>query len=309
MNTKVDFFIVGQPKSGTTALAQFLAQHPDVCFSLPKEPEYFATDLRQESDSYYGKPSYMPIRTPESYDRCFAHKQDRQLCGEATAIYLRSTTAAKEIFKHNPNVKIIILLRNPADFLHSMHMQYINSAMEDEEVFENALALEEQRKKGKHLPKKVRYPSALFYSEIGKYYSGLKRFYDIFPKENIRVFTNEEFRENNESVYLEVASLIGLDNSFTPNFQEVHKSKTPRFKTLTNVLHTPLLWNTAHRILPTKLYVQLSGIIHSLLLKEQPRSKLDDETRQKLYILFRSDIEKTSKLINRDLIKEWQIDT
>ena len=86
--TLPNFFIVGAPKCGTTALHAYLSQHPDVFMSDPKEPHYFGSDLdfryrRRPSDAQY-----------RSY---FAGAGDRRRIGEASVWYLYSECAADEI--------------------------------------------------------------------------------------------------------------------------------------------------------------------------------------------------------------------
>lgn len=305
---RVDFFIVGQPKSGTTALAQFLSEHPEVCMAKPKEPEYFATDIMRESDKHYGSQKYMMIRTAEDYARCFSHCTEEKLLGEATATYLRSKEAAKNIYRYNKNAKIIMILRNPVDFMYSMHMQYLNSAIETEEDFERAIKLETNRKMGKNLPKKVRYPSALYYTEQAKYYQHIKRFLDLFPRRQVLILTNEEFKKDNEAVFEQVLDFLDINSRFKPEFKEVHKSKKPRSKLLNNLMHTPIVWKTMHGVLSPNQFTKISAIMHRLVLKEQSRKKLDPKLRSELEKRMIEDVKRTSRLINRDLTKEWGMD-
>ncbi|GGL28969.1 sulfotransferase [Phycicoccus endophyticus] len=301
----VDFVVAGQPKSGTTALADFLAQHPQVCISRPKEPEFFATDLMRESDAYYGSPRYLKIRTPQQYARCFAHGEPGQLRGEATAIYGRSREAAGNIAAHNPAAKVILILRNPADFVHSMHMQYVNSAVEDVTDFEEALDLEPARREGRQLPPGVRYPSALFYSDLGRYHDQLARFVDAFPADQLLFLTNDEFRGDNIGVIQRVYRFLGVDDGFVPTVGEVHGSKAPRSARLNRLLNAPAVRNTAHRLLPGSLYVRLSRTAHAVTLRPEQREALDPGTRARLDAMFAEDVAATSELVGVDLVRLW----
>lgn len=304
---KIDFVIAGQPKSGTTALAQFLAEHPQICFSQPKEPGYFATDFIEESDAFYGRERFFHTRTPEEYDKRFEHYEAGQSLGEATTWYAFSKTAAGNIYQHNPSAKIIILLRNPVDFAHSLHMQYVNSTREDEEDFAKALELEEQRKQGKHIPERTLAPSFLWYTERGKYYEQVKRYLDIFPAKNVLVLTNEEFNQDNAAVFKKVLRFLEIDTSFTPGFKTVKGSEAPRFKTLNALARTSWLVKSLHRALPPKAYVAVSAIVHKIILKRQPRKPMDPKLRKELTALFLPDVKKTGKLLGRDLAKEWHL--
>lgn len=306
---KLDFAIVGQPKSGTTALAQFLAEHPQVCMSQPKEPGYFATDIHDESDAYHGRARFFPVRTREDYDKRFAHAKEGQLNGEATTWYAFSKSAAKNIYKHNPDAKIIILIRNPVDFMHSLHMQYVNATREDEEDFAKALELEPERKQGRHIPPRVQAPSWLFYTERAKYYQQVKRYFDTFPRDNILVMTNEEFVRDNAAAFGKVATFLGIDTDYSPDFKEVKGSEAPRFRALNSFARSSWLIKSTMRILPPKMYVKISDIVHKVILKKQRRQPMDPKLRKRLEKAFVGEAEKTGDLLGRDLVKEWGLDT
>ena len=85
-----DFFILGAPKCGTTALSEYLRRHPRVFVSRPKEPHYFCADF-----DYYYAPGQ---RTEEHYLRLFAEADEGHLAvGEASVWYLYSEDAARNI--------------------------------------------------------------------------------------------------------------------------------------------------------------------------------------------------------------------
>src|ERR687891_440541 len=115
----IDFAIVGQAKSGTTALAEYLGEHPRICMSVPKEPAYFATDLRQESDSFHGSRKYFEFRTEEDYAAAFAHGGAGELLGAASNASLFSKVAPPNLKAVNPELRVLIMLREPVSFMHS----------------------------------------------------------------------------------------------------------------------------------------------------------------------------------------------
>lgn len=301
----IDFAIVGQPKAGTTAMAQFLSKHPQVCISSPKEPNFFATDFMKESDDFHGKRKYFNIRTRKDYDKCFSHCKAEQILGEATPKYAHSKSAAKNIYKHNPSAKIIIILRNPVDFMHSLHMQYVNSGIENIKDFKEAIKLDPERKKGLNIPSQVKYPSCYPYTERGKYYDQVKRFLDTFPQNNVLVLTHEEYKANNAITLKKVLDFLGVDPSFSVDFKTVHGSKAPRFETLNKIINKSWITNLAHKILPHRAYVQISKIFNKFALKEQQRTVMDIELKKELEQLFYDDVQKTSELLDRNLIDEW----
>jgi len=90
------FFIVGAPKSGTTALCKYLNRHPQIFIPAEKELRYFNSND--------------PVFTLEKYLNFFRDGQE-MICGEGTPLYLMSETAAARIYEFNPEAKIIIMLR------------------------------------------------------------------------------------------------------------------------------------------------------------------------------------------------------
>lgn len=302
---KVAFVIAGQPKSGTTALAHFLAEHPQVCMSYPKEPCYFATDFMKESDSFHGKPKYYKVRTPEQYDKHFAHAEEGQILGDASTSYAYSKEAARNIYGHNPEAKIIIMLRNPVEFIHSLHMQYVNETVEDETDFEKALELEPERKKGRNIPPKTRCPSYHFYRERAKYAKHVERFFEQFGKDNVMVIANEDFRENSNEVYTSILRFLGVDENILPEFKTIHSSKSPRTAWLNRIAHTMWLKNALYKLLGPVRYTKIQKRIEKLLLKPEPRQTMDTELRKKLETQLGPEVAKLNHLSGQDFAAMW----
>lgn len=300
----VDFFIVGEPKSGTTALASFLADHPEVVMSDPKELGFFATDLIKESDLYHGNKRYPHIRTIDEYTKYF--NGEGRIKGEASTNYLYSKEAAKKIKNHNPNAKIIMMFRNPVDMIHSLHMQYVNEGREDELDFELALQKQEQRLNGQAIPANTVAPSYLQYDKWAQYAQQAERYLKVFPKKQILILISEEFSADNPGIFIKVCEFLNIDESFTPNFKIVHGSVKPRSNKMNHVLNNQYFKSTLMKIVGRKTYHSIRKPIVKLIMKPQPRSALDSETRAKLYGSHKANIEKFSKLINRDLSKIWR---
>ena len=126
-----NFFIVGAPKCGTTALHAYLDAHPEIFMSHYKEPRFFGSDLRQRR-----RP------TKSQYFSCFARARNEKRVGEASVLYLYSKCAAAEIKEFCPEARIIIMLRDPVEMLHSKHSQSIFSGNEVINDFEEALEAE-----------------------------------------------------------------------------------------------------------------------------------------------------------------------
>jgi hypothetical protein len=150
-----DFFIVGQPKCGTTALYEMLRRHPEIYMPDVKEPHFFVNDVR-----YRHAPA-----TLDDYLQLFADAGPEQRIGEASVFYLWSRNAAHDIAEMEPRAKIIAILREPVGFLRSLHLQMVETYVEVEQDFRKALSLEEARRHGRHIPRSaVDQEQLLFYS-------------------------------------------------------------------------------------------------------------------------------------------------
>ncbi len=306
---KADFFIVGFMKSGTTALASFLDQHPRVFMSVPKEPAYFATDLMAESDRFHGKPLYFKTRTKAEYEALFARAAADQILGDASTAYIYSQEAAKNIHAYNPDAKIIILIRNPVDFVHALHRQYLNETVEEETDFQRALELEQQRSKGDHIPTRVRVPSYLFYSQRMKYFEQVQRYSRSFPSEQLLIMLHDEFRADNAASYRRVLDFLELpDDGFSARFGEVHGSREPRSPWLNKVINHPPLKNIFYRMLGGRLYTRLHKSIAPLLMRSATRDPIPAAARQQLMGMSYREVERLGELIDKDLLSLWGYD-
>ena len=124
----VNLFVAGHPRSGTGTLDGWLNAHPDI-FMGPKELHYFGSDLAFN----------IPPRSKRNYEKQFQQSQSQPIIGESSTWYLASSKAADEIAEYNPEAKIIISLRNPIDWLHSLHSHQVFAGYEDISDFESAL--------------------------------------------------------------------------------------------------------------------------------------------------------------------------
>src|SRR5262249_52220073 len=130
-----DFFIAGHQKCGTTALYMMLNQHPQIFMPEFKEPRYFAPELRPPLEHETpDRPQKL-----ESSLALFADARLDQMAGEASPQYIRSPTAAARIATLQPRARLIVILREPADFLRSYHQQMVVSHEERENDFRKAI--------------------------------------------------------------------------------------------------------------------------------------------------------------------------
>ena len=147
MIRKPNFFIVGFPKSGTSAVHIMIEQHPEIVFAVPGEPRYSCADLLEESRTL--KPSLwedpMEAARPffttseEDYLRCFRHAGNEKIVAEASVYYLFSRVAAEKIKAYSPDAKILIMIREPTEFLYSWHSALVS------EIFSGPISIYSMR--------------------------------------------------------------------------------------------------------------------------------------------------------------------
>ncbi|XRO76582.1 sulfotransferase [Methanocaldococcus sp. 10A] len=310
---KPNFFIVGAPKCGTTSLHYYLSQHPEIFMSEPKEPHYFCKDFHEETKKFHGKLFGFGATTEEEFLELFKNVKNEKIIGEASAMYLYSKVAAKEIYKFNPSSKILISIREPVEFLYSYYLELYYCRGEDIDNFKKAIQLEEERKKGYYLPKTVAYPSALFYSEVTKFSVQIERYLKIFPREQVKIILLDDLKNNLEGTYKEILIFLGVDDiDFRPDFTIKNPAKTYRSKFLQDLLKNPYkmkkIVNIYRKIVPLKIREKIYNFLLEINKKPIKKPAIDPEFRHELMIKFKPEVEKLSDLLNRDLISLWGYD-
>lgn len=290
---KPDFFLVGAPKCGTTAMCDYLDQHPEIYISPIKEPNYFGKDVIGPK----------AVNNIEEYLGLF-QKAGNQLCGEGSVWSLFSKSAAKEIYDFNCNAKIIIMLRNPVDVIYSLHNQMVfDGYHEDIEDFKLALAAESDRKKGLRIPKTCGRPQALIYTDVVKFTEQVQRYIDIFPEENINIIIYDDFKNNTSKVYHDTLNFLGVNPDFEPDIKVINASKRVKSKILQKFLveQPSIVQFLSRHILPQSLRHNTRTLLKSFNTRYQRSPSMDIELRRQLQAEFASEIEQLSNLLKRDL--------
>jgi hypothetical protein len=207
-----DFFVVGHMKSGTTALYDILRRHPQIYMPYAKEPWFLASEMNIREPARPPGTGRTP-ETLEEYLALFDAALPEQRVGESSALYLWSRTAAARIAELQPAARIIAILREPASFLRSLHLQFVQSYLEPEADLRKALALEQHRREGRHLPRNCYWPGALLYSDHVRYLEQLRRYEELFAPEQILVLIYDDFRADNEAVARKVLRFLEVDDA------------------------------------------------------------------------------------------------
>ena len=294
-----DFFIVGAPKSGTTALYQYLRQHPQVFMSDPKEPNYFGADLERRRTPRIGLQEYL---------RYFAGAGDAMRVGEASVRYLHSRSAAREIAEFAPDGKVIIMLRDPVEMMYSMHGELVFIGAEDIIDFADALDAEDDRRQGRRIPAGANKPAALLYRDSAHFAEQVERYFDALGRDRVLVIIYDDFRDDTLGSYQRVLEFLGVDPSFVPRMAVVNPSKQPRSRLLTRLIASPPGWvrGVAGAVLPARQRKRLFRRALALNSRTAPRSPMDPELRARLKAEFAPEVRRLGELIGRDL-SAWSV--
>jgi hypothetical protein len=308
-----DFFIVGHAKCGTTALYEMLRPHPEIFMPELKEPAYFATDLRRR----FQPPGAGPLpETLEDYLALFAGARPGQHVGEASSLYLWSHEAAAGIAAQAPEARIIAILREPASFLRSLHMQLLQNHIEDEKSLRRAIELEPERRAGRRIPRRSVRPKALYYSERVKYVEQLRRYHDVFGPDQVLVLIYEDFRADNEATVRRVQRFLGVDDTLPIEALEANRTVMMRSQQLDELVNAVAvgrgtLGAAAKRvvkgIVPAGVRARMLRTAQQRLVHGPPEPEdpaLMDELRRR----FEPEVVALSSYLGRDLVAEWGYD-
>jgi hypothetical protein len=307
-----DFLIVGHPKCGTTALHEMLAAHPQVFMPDPKEPWFFAEELHERTPP---RPSGTPTTLGE-YAGWFAGAADGQAIGEASTLYLWSQTAAANIAEALPEARIVAILREPASFLHSLHLQLVEIMVEPEKDFARAIALEPQRRGGGSIPRHTYLPRLLMYSSFIDYVGQLQRFHARFPREQVKVLIYDDFRADNEGTVREVLRFVGVDDTVALQATQANPTVAPRSQRLNELVHAVGVGRGPYsRALKEGIKaITPSGPRRRAMyaFKERfvfgPPPEPDEEVLQMLRLRHRDQVAAISEYLDRDLVALWGYD-
>jgi len=269
-----NLFIVGAPKSGTTFLYHYLKQHPDIYFPNFKEPHFFGSDLMRRNGAYN--------LSLDEYQDLF--KTDKKIIGEASTFYIFSKDAPEEIYNFNPKAKIIIMLRDLVDLVHSLHSQFVFSGDEVIEDFTQALELEDSRLSGNRIPNQTTVVNKLFYtSNILSLPRSIKSFIRYFGRENIKFIDLDDIKKNPKKVYFETLEFLNIDSNFNiPDFKVINKNKTYKSKTIRDFIKKYSIFLGSLRSKVFKKPLGLIKALESANKSENNRAPIPDDLYIKL---------------------------
>jgi hypothetical protein len=296
--TLPNFLIIGAAKSGTSALYGYLWQHPDIYMSSNKEPNFFALEGQKACFAGPGDETINMKSVTElaSYEALFAGVKNEKAIGEASNLYLYHPEAAERIKVYIPYVRLIAILRNPADRAFSSYLHMTRDGREPMKSFAEALAEE---------PIRIRanWAHIWYYQQLGYYYEQLERYFILFPRQQIAVYTYDEFSTDPQKVLRNIFQFLGLDSTFEADVSlRYNVSGHPRFGALQKLLVRPTPAKERLKfLLPAYTRKHLINRLLALNMRGTAKSVMDPSIRRQLLNAYRDDIFKLQFLIDKDL--------
>lgn len=268
-----NFIIAGAPKSGTTALRDYLSQHPDI-YMAEGEVRYY----NQEKNYKQGL---------SWYEKHFLDRTNEKAVGEKTPSYMYLSDVPEKMHKDNPNVKLIFMMRNPVDRAYS---DYWMGRLKGK--FNFPFCEIEKHKK--------------LFLEVGEYAEQIKRYLKYFPMEQMFFIISEEFRANRDEEMKKVLRFLEVDENFNfPDLEDKHvgiQSKSSLYTLLVDIHKKVIDTNATKR---TKKVNKVVKKIFSYSNKIGKYPEMDEKTRRQLEKYFEKSNNELEKITGRDLKKWW----
>jgi hypothetical protein len=294
--TLPNFLVIGAHKAGTTSLYHYLKQHPEIYMSPLKEPRFFSfegeePDFRGPLPEVPGRP--LVVTDLEAYRALFAGVSSEKAIGEVSPGYLYREKAPGRIRHYIPEAKLIAILRNPVERAYSHFLMVRKNDREPLTDFARALEAEEERIKDNWW--------IGHYKSMGFYHEQLTRYYELFDREQIRVYLYEDFDKDPVAVTQSIFRFLEVNDSFVPDTsRRFNVSGVPKSRAVHTLIKKPNPLKSALKpFLPRGLRWRISAKLHESNLRGAP--PLPEEIRKELTEAYREDILKLEGLIGRDL--------
>ena len=281
-----NFLIIGTPKAGTTAIYHYLNQHPEIYFSPKKEPHFFS--FIGEQKPHWG------VKTLAEYEKLFEGVTTEKAIGEASTWYLYSQSAAEQIKKYIPDVKLIIILRNPIERAYSSWVFRCEQGWEHIKDFHRAIAIETERINNKE-------QWDYHYLNAGFYYQQIKRYLEFFEEKQLEVYLYEDFQQEPANILKKIFYFLQVNDTFEANLSQYYNvtSSVKNLRLQSLIKNNQLFKNIGKRYIPKYLVKNLKNM--ALNLNTTDKVEISLESKRELISIYQEDINKLQSLINRDL--------
>lgn len=281
-----NLFVIGAAKSGTTSLHYYLAQHPSVFMSVPKEPHFFSRIQPSPELS----PFFPHVESEAEYLSLFESATHAPVRGDASTSYLWAPDVPARIRDATTDPRFIAILRDPVDRAFS---HYLNNVREGTERRSFGEAIDEElRRTG---------PSGWgvnsLYVQLGYYARQLARYLEIFGKERVLVLVFEQFIKDTVGTMREVFEFLGVDAEIAQRLSTEKKNPylRPRGRLASRIMGSGFARRSAHRLLPSRF----RGVGRAILLKAAQKPQLEETLETRLRSHFAPEIVALGRVTDR----------
>ena len=286
-----NFFIVGAAKAATTSLYYYLKGIPGVYMSPVKETHYFSHHNIQRE-----------IKDKNDYLELFRKAGAHDAIGEASPSYLWDPDAPKLIHQAAPTARMIVILRDPIQRAYSHYLMDLRYTGNKKSFYEELI-------EGYNNQEKMIGVSNL-YVDLGMYHEQLKRYFDLFGSEQVKVTIFEEFIKQPVETVNEVLAFLGVNNRFNQiNDVPYNPYSLPRSR-ISIWVYAFFRWLRAKNLKPYK-FINLfpdsitETLAERVLFKSAQKPPMPHEARQFLQKIYYDDVIKLQSLLGRTL--PWSI--
>jgi hypothetical protein len=285
---KPDFIIAGAPRSGTTAMYDYLRVHPQIAMSSYKEPHYFGSDLA-------GLQFEVFRNKRDKYLKLFENAGDALVRGEGSIYSLFSHRAAQEMQAFNSDMRIVLMLRNPVEVLHSLYYHVKLTGDIRYKTFETMLEDTRTISADEKVNSRLRFLSG----EGVHYAQQIQRFWDVFDKDQVHIIIYDDFRADTARIYQETLAFLDVDTGFRPEtFEIINPAKQARNRFVSRIISNPSLIKIGSKI--PFISIPIYRLIKVLNAKKLKREPLLPETKQQLQRELYDDVVTLSDMLGRD---------
>ena len=293
------FLVIGAARSGTTALFQYLAEHPRLFLTEPKEPHYFA--LAGTTPAFTGPGdrqtiNRLAVTDTDAYLALYRAARPDQVRGEASVSTMYHPDALPRVRQMVPDARLVCLLRDPVDRAFSAYGFMRTRGWEPCATFEEALADEPRRiAEGWH--------HIWHYTGMSRYGEQLRRALEVFPREQLLVLRHEDMSADPDAVLARVYAHIGVPPVPRTVAPDPHRSGEPRSRFLGRVVstHHPLK-KLLSPVVPTSVRRRLR---RQIVARNVVRVDYRPETRRALVETFSPDLDVLEQVTGLD-VTAWR---
>jgi len=306
-------FIVGAPRCGTTSFARYLKRHPQVSFSIVKEPHFFAfTDLRGLDDGQLEE-----TVTRNYLDRYFPDRQGFPMIAEGSVTSLYIPDRVAPVLKLWPDAKFVISVRSPLEMIPSLHQRLFYNGDENVRDFAKAWALVPERRQGRKIPRRTADPRWLDYWESGMLGKHVGEFVRVLGRERTFISVFDDYVADPAAQYRKLLDFLGLPDDGRTDFARHRESRGVKSAALQRLLQRPpkaavsLLARDAHKLRIDAKKGEAGAAVRTVMKlrkrllnwnkADAPKIELSEALKDEMRAMYRDDVAELSQLLGRDL--------